>query len=55
MYWILSLFLENEIILVIENIFITHHVGSRTYKNVCNHGFKSIRNLKLIIQNYLKL
>ena len=37
--------LENEILLGIENIIITPHVGSRTYENVQNQGLKSIQNL----------
>lgn len=37
--------LENEILLGIENIIITPHVGSRTYENVQNQGLKSINNL----------
>ena len=37
--------LENEILLGIENIIITPHVGSRTYENVQNQGLKSILNL----------
>jgi D-3-phosphoglycerate dehydrogenase len=37
--------LENEVLLGIENIIITPHVGSRTYENVQNQGLKSINNL----------
>ena len=37
--------LDNEILLGIENIIITPHVGSRTYENVQNQGLKSIENL----------
>ena len=37
--------LENEILLGIENIIITPHVGSRTFENVQNQGLKSISNL----------
>jgi len=37
--------LENEILLGIENIIITPHVGSRTYENVVKQGVKSIENL----------
>ena len=37
--------LENEILLGIENIIITPHVGSRTFENVQNQGIKSIENL----------
>ena len=37
--------LENEILLGIENIIITPHVGSRTFENVQNQGVKSIENL----------
>jgi D-3-phosphoglycerate dehydrogenase len=37
--------LENEILLGIENIIITPHVGSRTFENVQNQGLKSIENL----------
>jgi D-3-phosphoglycerate dehydrogenase len=37
--------LENEILLGIENIIITPHVGSRTFENVQNQGLKSILNL----------
>ena len=36
---------ENEILLGIENIIITPHVGSRTFENVQNQGLKSIENL----------
>ena len=41
--------LENEILLGIENIIITPHVGSRTYENVQNQGVKSIVNLKKLL------
>ena len=37
--------LENEILLGVENIIITPHVGSRTFENVQNQGLKSIENL----------
>jgi D-3-phosphoglycerate dehydrogenase len=37
--------LENEILLGMENIIITPHVGSRTFENVQNQGLKSIENL----------
>lgn len=37
--------LENEILLGIENIIITPHIGSRTYENVEKQGLKSIQNL----------
>tara|TARA_X000000950_G_scaffold28172_1_gene30364 strand:+ start:6263 stop:7195 length:933 start_codon:yes stop_codon:yes gene_type:complete len=37
--------LENEILLGIENIIITPHIGSRTFENVQNQGIKSIENL----------
>lgn len=37
--------LENEVLLGIENIIITPHVGSRTFENVQNQGVKSIENL----------
>jgi D-3-phosphoglycerate dehydrogenase len=37
--------LENEILLGIENIIITPHVGSRTFENVQNQGIKSIKNI----------
>ena len=37
--------LENEILLGIENIIISPHVGSRTFENVQNQGVKSIENL----------
>jgi D-3-phosphoglycerate dehydrogenase len=37
--------LENEILLGIENIIITPHVGSRTFENVVKQGEKSIINL----------
>ena len=37
--------LKNEILLGVENIIITPHVGSRTYENVQNQGLKSISNL----------
>ena len=37
--------LENEILLGIENIIITPHIGSRTFENVQNQGLKSIENL----------
>jgi D-3-phosphoglycerate dehydrogenase len=37
--------LEDEILLGIENIIITPHVGSRTFENVQNQGLKSIENL----------
>ena len=38
--------LENEILLGIENIIITPHVGSRTFENVQNQGIKSVENLR---------
>lgn len=41
--------LENEVLLGIENIIITPHVGSRTFENVQNQGIISINNLKKII------
>lgn len=37
--------LENEILLAIENIIITPHVGSRTFENMFKQGEKSITNL----------
>ena len=37
--------LENEILLGIENIIITPHVGSRTFENVQNQGLMAIENL----------
>ena len=37
--------LENEILLGLENVIITPHVGSRTYENVEKQGLKSIQNL----------
>jgi D-3-phosphoglycerate dehydrogenase len=37
--------LENEILLGIENIIITPHVGSRTFENVEKQGLMSIKNL----------
>jgi D-3-phosphoglycerate dehydrogenase len=37
--------LENEILLGIDNIIITPHVGSRTFENVQNQGLKAIENL----------
>jgi len=37
--------LENEVLLGVGNIIITPHVGSRTFENVQNQGFKSIENL----------
>jgi D-3-phosphoglycerate dehydrogenase len=37
--------LEDEILLGLENIIITPHVGSRTYENVEKQGLKSIQNL----------
>ena len=37
--------LENEILLGLENIIITPHVGSRTFENVEKQGLKSIQNL----------
>lgn len=40
---------ENEILLGIENIIITPHVGSRTYENVQNQGLESINNLKKLL------
>ena len=40
---------ENEILLGIENVLITPHVGSRTFENVQNQGERSIVNLS----NYL--
>lgn len=43
--------LENEILLGIENIIITPHVGSRTFENVQNQGIKAIKNLKKMILN----
>ena len=36
--------LENEILLGIENVIITPHVGSRTYENVVNQGIAAIKN-----------
>ena len=36
--------LENEILLGIENVIITPHVGSRTYENVVNQGIIAINN-----------
>ncbi|MDB9980172.1 NAD(P)-binding domain-containing protein [Ulvibacter sp.] len=36
---------ENEILLGIDNIIITPHVGSRTFENVQNQGLKAIENL----------
>jgi D-3-phosphoglycerate dehydrogenase len=41
--------LENEVLLGIENIIITPHVGSRTFENVHKQGIISINNLKKII------
>jgi phosphoglycerate dehydrogenase-like enzyme len=38
--------LENEILLGVENIIISPHVGSRTFENVEKQGLKSIQNLK---------
>jgi len=43
--------LENEILLGIENIIITPHVGSRTFENVQNQGIKSVENLFKLINN----
>ena len=43
--------LENEILLGIENIIITPHVGSRTYENVEKQGIKSIANLLNNLKN----
>ena len=40
---------ENVILLGIENIIITPHVGSRTYENVQNQGLESINNLKKLL------
>jgi D-3-phosphoglycerate dehydrogenase len=37
--------LKNEILLGLDNVIITPHVGSRTYENVQNQGLKSINNL----------
>ena len=37
--------LENEILLGIENIIITPHVGSRTFENVEKQGLMAIKNL----------
>jgi D-3-phosphoglycerate dehydrogenase len=37
--------LENEILLGVENVIITPHVGSRTFENVVKQGEKSIINL----------
>lgn len=37
--------LEDEILLGLENVIITPHVGSRTYENVEKQGLKSIQNL----------
>ena len=37
--------LDNEVLLGVENIIITPHVGSRTFENVANQGIKSIENL----------
>lgn len=37
--------LENEILLGIDNIIITPHIGSRTFENVQNQGIKSIENI----------
>lgn len=37
--------LENEILLGIENIIITPHVGSRTFENVEKQGIQAINNL----------
>jgi phosphoglycerate dehydrogenase-like enzyme len=41
--------LENEILLGVENIIITPHVGSRTYENVVKQGVKAIINLSKYI------
>ena len=41
--------LENEILLGIENIIITPHVGSRTFENVQNQGEIAIENLKKLL------
>jgi D-3-phosphoglycerate dehydrogenase / 2-oxoglutarate reductase len=41
--------LENEILLGIENIIITPHVGSRTFENVQNQGKIAIENLKKLL------
>ena len=38
--------LKKEILLGIENIIITPHVGSRTYENVQNQGVMAIENLR---------
>jgi D-3-phosphoglycerate dehydrogenase len=38
--------LENEVLLGLENIIITPHVGSRTYENVQNQGTIAIQNLQ---------
>jgi len=37
--------LENEILLGLDNVIITPHVGSRTFENVEKQGLKSIQNL----------
>ncbi|MDC3032240.1 hypothetical protein OA257_01435 [Bacteroidota bacterium] len=37
--------IENEVLLGIENIIITPHIGSRTFENVQKQGIKSIENL----------
>lgn len=37
--------IENEILLGIDNIMITPHVGSRTFENVQNQGLKAVENL----------
>ena len=41
--------LENEILLGIDNIIITPHVGSRTFENVQNQGKIAIENLKKLL------
>ena len=38
--------LENEILIGIENVIITPHVGSRTFENVEKQGIIAVRNLK---------
>ena len=37
--------LENEILLGVDNVIITPHIGSRTFENVQNQGIKSIENI----------
>jgi D-3-phosphoglycerate dehydrogenase len=44
--------LENEVLLGVENIIITPHVGSRTHENVQNQGVVSIQNLSRTIIEY---